>query len=441
MSLRARVILYLVLIHVLFATIALIVLWHNRLWLFAIEGAFVLSITLGVLLVRSFFVPLELIRTGAELIAERDFGSHFREAGNPEMDSLIGVYNRMIDTLREERLRIEEQDRLLDRVIDASPSAIVTTDFDGRIERMNPGALALSGLDAAVVAAQPIDAVDNPLFRALAALEPGESIVVPLGGYHRIRCRRAQYFDRGFPKSVYVADELTEELRRSEKAAYDKLIRMISHEVNNSGAAVRSLLESVAHYGGQLDDADREDFRTAISVASSRLENLNRFVNGFAEIVRLPEPHREPVDLGPLLRDIVTLLTPELQNRGIEIAWRVDPMPAIVDLDKNQFEQVLVNVLKNAAEAIGRDGRVSIDVVDDANRFLLTVRDTGPGVASTIESELFTPFVSTKRDGRGLGLTIAREILAQHGFEFWLRNRDEGGAEFGVRMEARIARM
>ena len=106
-----------------------------------------LSIVLGVLLVRSFFVPLELIRTGAELISERDFTSQFREVGQPEMDALIRIYNQMIERLREERLKAQEQHYFLDRVLTASPAGILTLDFDGRIDLVNPSARVLLGDD------------------------------------------------------------------------------------------------------------------------------------------------------------------------------------------------------------------------------------------------------------------------------------------------------
>src|SRR5215216_8205799 len=138
MSLRAKIIAYLVLIHAVLAVISFLVLRENRLWLLAVEGLFVLSIILGVMLVRAFFVPLELIRTGAELIGERDFTSQFREVGQPEMDALVRIYNQMIDRLREERLKQQEQHYFLDRILTASPAGIVTLDFDGRVDSVNP---------------------------------------------------------------------------------------------------------------------------------------------------------------------------------------------------------------------------------------------------------------------------------------------------------------
>src|SRR5215216_2582424 len=151
MSLRAKIIVYLVLIHAVLAAISFFVLRENPPWLLAVEGLFVLSIVFGVLLVRTFFVPLDLIRTGAELIGERDFTSQFREVGQPEMDSLIRIYNQMIDRLREERLKLQEQHYFLDRILTASPAGIVTLDFDGKIDLLNPSVEKLLGLSEEAV--------------------------------------------------------------------------------------------------------------------------------------------------------------------------------------------------------------------------------------------------------------------------------------------------
>src|ERR1700704_73098 len=129
MRLRFKIILWFLLLHLVFAVAAMFVLLENKMLLFAVEGCFLVSIVISVRLVRALFVPLELIQTGAELIAERDFTSRFVAVGQPEMDRLIAVYNQMIDRLRDERLAAEEQHHLLQHIVQASPSGIVICDF------------------------------------------------------------------------------------------------------------------------------------------------------------------------------------------------------------------------------------------------------------------------------------------------------------------------
>jgi signal transduction histidine kinase len=427
MSLRAKILLYLVLIHAILAAISFVVLRENRLWLLAVEGLFVLSIVLGGLLVRAFFVPLDLIRTGAELIGERDFTSQFREVGQPEMDALIRIYNQMIGRLREERLKLQEQHYLLDRLLAASPAGIVTLDFDGRVTSLNPVAGKLLGI-------LPDEATEKSLVElapALAAIPVGGSEVLSLQGGRRLKASRAEFFDRGFPRSFLLLEELTEELRASEKAAYGKLIRMMSHEINNSVGAVGSLLDSFRGYAPDLGDEDRNDFLQAITVSVTRLENLRAFMNGFAEVVRLPPPDRRPTDVKQLVDEILILLRPELDRRRIVVRWEEAEAIPPVELDRNQIEQVLVNVLKNAQESIGEDGTITLRLGDRDGPFL-SIQDSGPGIPDEVRALLFTPFFSTKRNGRGLGLTLVQEILSAHGFEFSLGTGEGGGAEFRV---------
>ncbi|HEY4592241.1 MAG TPA: PAS domain-containing protein, partial [Thermoanaerobaculia bacterium] len=199
-----------VLIHGVLAAISVFVLREDPIWLLAVEGLFVLSIALGVMLVRAFFVPLDLIRTGAELIGERDFTSQFREVGQPEMDSLIRIYNQMIDRLREERLKQQEQHYFLEKILAASPAGIVTLDFDGRVSSLNPAAEALlqvSGEEARGKALGDLGSIiGQSIGQALAAIPEGGSEVLALQGGRRLKATRADLFDRGFPRGFLLLE-------------------------------------------------------------------------------------------------------------------------------------------------------------------------------------------------------------------------------------------
>jgi signal transduction histidine kinase len=414
MKLRAKITLYIVALHATLAAAATFILIERPMLLFAVEAVFIISVLVSIRLVSALFVPLDLIQTGAELIAERDFTSRFVPVGQPEMDVLIDVYNRMIDRLRDERLAAEEQGHLLQQIVDASPAAIVICDFDGQVERRNPAAERLLG--------------DEPL----PSLEPGQSRLITYRGARRLKVSRAEFRDRGFAKSFYVIEEMTEELRLTEKAAYEKLIRMMSHEVNNSVGAVRSLLESSLRYAPQVGEEDRADFTNALTIASSRIDALNRFMAAFADVVRIPPPHRTPSRVDELVERVAALLRPELEDRRIAVTLALDDRGAY-DLDVHQLEQVVLNIFRNAIEAVGRDGTIHASFAGG----VLAISDSGPGIAESIRAELFTPFFTTKRDGRGLGLTIVHEILANHGFAFALANREGGGAEFRVTIAAR----
>ena len=332
------------------------------------------------------------------------------------MDTLIDVYNRMIDRLRDERLAAEEQHQLLQKIVVASPAGIAICYFDGNIERTNPAAKRIFDADRG-----------GQLSLELREMAPGESRLVAHVGNRRLKVSRAEFRDRGFGKSFFLMEELTEELRLSEKAAYEKLIRMMSHEVNNSVGAVRSLLESSLRYAPQISESDRGDYQSALAIASARIDALNRFMSAFADVVRIPPPSPAPASVARLLERVIALMRPEMEQRAIVMTTAIEDT-ALYSIDEPQIEQVVLNIVRNAIDAVDRSGTIDVSFREG----ILTIADSGPGITEAVRGELFTPFFTTKRDGRGLGLTIVNEILANHGVAFALANRPGGGAEFTI---------
>jgi len=432
LPLRTKILTYVVLLHTSLAATALVVLFERPTLLLIFEGLFLISAIIGYLLLRAFFVPLGLIRTGAELMRERDFTTRFREVGQPEMDALTEIYNEMVEKLRLERLQLEERNLFVGKLVHASPAAITVLDHEGKVVDVNPAAEALFGLGAPELIGRAPSELPLPFGEILDQLPPTEARVVS-AGERRLRCRRSEFFDRGTTRAFYMIDELTEELRATEKAAYGKLIRMMSHEVQNSVTSVRSLLESCGHYTRQLSSDDRRDMEQALTVSSSRLDHLSQFMRGLATVVRVPEPERSATDIVELLRDLELLLRPELEHRGIALEWNLEREVGPISLDKNQIEQVLVNVMRNAIESIDRDGSIRVTLGCDGRTPWLAIKDSGGGIPPEAGDDLFTPFFSTKRDGQGLGLTLTREILASHGYGYSLENHAQGGAEFRIR--------
>jgi two-component system nitrogen regulation sensor histidine kinase NtrY len=167
-------------------------------------------------------------------------------------------------------------------------------------------------------------------------------------------------------------------------------------------------------------------------VALTRLRNLDVFMRRFAEVVRLPPPDLRRCDLREVVGDLARLMRPQLDNRNITLSWEDQGADAVVQADRQQLEQALVNVLKNAMEATGEGGRIEVRIDRHQGRPRLAVRDSGPGIAPEVRDSLFTPFFSTKRDGLGIGLTVVQEILAGHGADFALDDAPGGGARFHI---------
>ena len=451
MSLRARTVTYLVVLHGIFAGLAVFLFLKNPFWLLAVEVAFAISLALGIRIARDTFRNLGFAAEGLRLIRDEEFTSRFIEVGQPEIDELIGVYNRMVDHLRDERVRLAEQHHFLSQVLHVSPSGIVILDFehrvatarqhrDDRVEDAEPDrakglvADALAEAAAADIVGRRLDALDSPLAAALDALEPGEARVVGLRGARRVKCQHGTFIDRGFVRSFLLVEELTEELRQFERAAYEKLIRVMSHEVNNTVAASNSLLHSSLNYASQLEAASRHDFTDALGIVIERTEQLDAFMSGFADVFRLPPPLVQPTDLVAVLESIVRLLSAKPDAAGIVWRWDLDQGAVWVPMDRGQMEQALLNIVKNAVEAIDGDGTITLRVTSRSGRTALVIEDSGPGISSDALANLFTPFFSTKPHGQGIGLTVVQEILAGHGFNYTLERTVEDTTRFTVQM-------
>jgi two-component system, NtrC family, nitrogen regulation sensor histidine kinase NtrY len=432
-TLRRLFLVYLAILHAALAALAWTTWRDTPWWLLAAEGGLLASLLAGAWLVGRLLRATNLIADSAVLLEESDYTTRFRPTGQVEIDRLIDIYNRMVDALRAERVRVREQHHFLQRVLDVSPSGAVILDHDGRVDVVNPAAAHLLGQEAA-----PGVRADTPgtaLGAIMTALEHDPTAVIALPGARRAKVSRGSFMDRGFARTFVLIEELTDELRQAEKAAYEKLIRMLSHEVNNSVAASNSLLTSCLGLTGQLPPESREDLEGALHVVINRTSQLGAFMKAFADVVRLPEPRLAPCDVVGLLGQLQRLMAAEAERRAIEWVLELEPLPEVA-IDRALMEQALMNILKNAMEAVGSHGRVTLRTGTHDGRALLQVEDTGPGLDPEVRAHLFTPFFSTKESGQGIGLTLVQEILSRHGFAFSLDSAEGGPTTFTVWMDA-----
>ena len=431
MSLRVQFLLFAFLIHAVLIAVAAQLRTTNVPLFLGSEVLLLLSIVLTTKLYRGFVRPFELIAAGTAAMQAQDFSMKFVPVGQREMDQLIGVYNQMIDALRRERVSQHEKSVLLERLIQASPAGILILDFEGRIESANAAAARFIGPPAAGLAGQLPAALPGAWGPALAALVEGQPQALRFSGLAAYRATAAHFLDRGFTRRFFLLEELTQELIKQEKQAYEQLIRMMAHEINNSIGAINSILHSFQHYAPQLAAADQFDFTEAIDVSMARNTQLANFIGSFARLVRLPPPAPRPTDMCALLRATARLLQPQSAERRIRWHLNLPAEPLIISLDAQQLEQALLNVAKNALEAIGHDGG-NIWVRATLSPPALTIENDGPGLTPEVSQRLFTPFFSTKRDGQGIGLTLVRDVLLAHGFRFRLATNEAGRTAFSI---------
>ncbi len=374
----------------------------------------------------------------AQLLDDGEVMTRFREVGNPEIDRMIAVYNRMVDNLREERVRLQEQQYFLGRLLTASPSGVITLNLDGRVAEINPAAARLLRRSSGDLADCDIGSIGAPLAPVLERLAAGR---VRDRGARRAAGASAASAARssiaGFQRTFYLLEELTEELRRSEKAAYEKLIRMMSHEVNNSVGAAQVAARVVTVVRGALPAEPRADLESALRVAIDRMERLNAFMRSFADVVRIPEPRIQACGVEGLLDGVVRLMQAQTAVAGIR--WVIDRQGpvGVADVDPVQFEQALVNILKNAIEAAGEAGTVVIRTGRKSGRGYIEIEDSGGGISEEVRPKLFTPFFSTKPNGQGIGLTMVQEILTKHRFEYSLDGAEGGPTTFRIAFPVR----
>ena len=419
MTQRARFVLYLVVVHLLLAAAGILLIRQNVIWLAVAEIVFAVSVVAGIVLTKRMFNALSYATAGTQLIRDGELTSRLLPVGQPEIDGLIDVYNRMVDSLRDERTRLQEQQHFLADVLRVSPAGILILDFDRRVVSANPAAERLLGYTFAEIGGRPLDDLDSPIVRALAALRAGHTAVISTTSARRVRCHHGTFLDRGFQRSFLLVEELTEELRQAERSAYEKLIRVMAHEVNNSVTASNSLLTSSLNYASELSPASRSDFEQALGIVIQRTAQLNQFMRSFADVFRLPPPRKQEAAVVSVLEDTVRLLSARPDAARVVWAWDIDDPFVTIPLDRLQIEQVFLNVLQNAVDAIGGTGTVAIRLSShNGGRPTLRIEDSGPGFGPEAQANLFTPFFSTKPNGQGIGLTLVREILSAHGFDY-----------------------
>ena len=432
MTLRTQFLLFVVIIHAVLIALAVQLRTTKPVLFVASEILLLISIVLTVQLYRGFVRPFQLIAAGTAAIRAKDFSMKFVPVGQREMDQLIHVYNEMIDALRRERVSQHEKSFLLERLVQASPAGILILDFEGRIESANAAAERMLGQPAAALLSQLPAALPGAWGSVLAGLTENHPQALRLSGLQTYRVHAAHFLDRGFTRRFLMLEELTQELIQQEKQAYGKLIRMMSHEINNSIGAINSILHSFLHYAPQLAPADQLDFTQALDVSIARNTQLANFIANFAHLVRLPPPTLQLTDLHALLRGIGRLLQPQSEQRRVAWHWELSATPLVVLLDGQQIEQALLNIAKNALEAIGEGGNIWVRTT--TNPPTLVIENDGASLSPEVSQRLFTPFFSTKRDGQGIGLTLVRDILLAHGFIFQLATEAHGRTAFRVKL-------
>lgn len=400
---------------------------------YLVQGIVLVELVLFVLIYKDLIKPYKALSDGVTLMREQDFATRLRTVNNPDANRLIDVFNHMMEQLRSERQMIRQRNHFLDLLIDASPLGLVTFDYDGRIDEINPAGLRLlklTNLDQ--VKNKTLEESGNEMLRQIAIAPPEEYTILRKNGYNTYRVFRSTFLDRGFNRPFVFIEELTGEILKAERKSYENILRVMSHEVNNSVGAISSTLNVLQDIAASDDSGEWSDVRTALDASASRCVSLTRFVQNLASVVKIPEPCYSNVSLNELAQSVAALTYHDCKSRRIRQTLRLAPLDITLRLDGIQFEQILINIIKNACESIGHDGEIRI--VTTNSPATITIEDNGPGITEDVKQKLFTPFFTTKATGHGIGLMFVREVLLNHNFSFNFDSRD-GWTRFQIRFE------
>ena len=380
---------------------------------------------LGMRVSGPWTLVLEAVSSGIGSLRDRDFSVNIAPRGGRELVKLVTAYNSLGDVLRRERLDIYQRELLLDTVLQTTPLALILTNTAGRIvygniaaRQLLRGGRKLEGLAREVILEE------SPAALREALKGDGDTLfTMEIGGEPEVyHLSRRGFVLNGQPHELVLLKQLTRELAAQEVIVWKKVIRVIAHELNNSLAPIRSL----AHSGSLLAvGAESAGLERVFATIGERASHLATFIEGYARFAKLPKPRPAPVAWDEFLARIAAAQPCRIEQ----------PLPQRdATFDVGQLEQVMINLLKNAAESGSPPEAIAVGVHTRGQGFVVEVADRGTGLSEQVLRDALLPFFSTKPTGTGLGLTLCREIVEAHGGRLTLANRPGGGAVVSIHL-------
>lgn len=366
--------------------------------------------------------PLQTISNLLSGIREGDFSIRAREGRrNDALGEVILELNTLAGILQEQRLGALEATALLRTIMSEIDVAIFTFDQNQALRLVNRAGERLLGRPSEQLLGRRAgelglaDLLDDEPHRTLSRSFPG--------GMGRWAIRRSSFRQGGMPHNMVVLSDLSRALRDEERQAWQRLVRVLGHELNNSLAPIRSLagsLEKLLRQSPRAEDWET-DMREGLSVISSRAEALSRFMEAYSRLARLPQPRKQPVQVAAWVAGVVDL--------ELRLKVNVEPGPDVkVMADSDQLDQLLINLVRNAADAALEDktrppaeAEVRVGWRTQGSQLEVQVKDNGLGLENT--TNLFVPFFTTRPGGSGIGLALCRQIAEAHGGTLTLENR------------------
>ncbi|MEE9179274.1 MAG: ATP-binding protein [Vicinamibacteria bacterium] len=364
-------------------------------------------------------LPLQTLSNLLAALREGDYSIRARGASREEaLGQVMMEANALGETLRSQRLGALEATTLLRKVMEEIDVAVFTFDEDQHLSLVNRAGERLLARPAERLLKRTAselglsDCLEGEATQTIQKTFPGKS--------GRWGLRRSSFREGGLPHQMLVLSDLSQALREEERQVWQRLIRVIGHELNNSLTPIKSMAATLAHLLEREPTPPdwKEDARRVLDVIAERSESLSRFMGAYARLARLPQPFFEPLDVGTWVQRVAALET--------RLPVKVSPGPDfVIQADASQLEQLLINLIHNAVDASQETGGgVRVGWTTEGGSLEVWVEDDGPGLLNT--SNLFVPFFTTKAEGSGIGLVLSRQIGEAHGGNLTLENRESG---------------
>ncbi|WP_370980915.1 PAS domain-containing sensor histidine kinase [Agaribacterium sp. ZY112] len=379
----------------------------------------------GFQLYRFVYSRTYILKRGLNNFKDGDFSERIKDPFNDGLSSLIRAYNETADALHDERISLNQRELLLDAIIQRASLIIVLSDERGRVVHENIEARKLlyqgrsmKNVDFVSILKQNADPIAQTVLNASNAIVEWDK--------NDTRCTyhisRSVFNINQREHTLYLFKDLTEEIGREEVKTWKKMIRVMTHELNNSLAPISSL----AHSGEKsLSMGDYSSLPLIFETISSRTARLNSFLQGYSDFAKLPLPLLAAVDVADFLNSIAVQAGIKVNHHNKSQNVRFDPI---------QMEQVLLNLIKNAKESGSQEGEIILCSYIYSDALVFRVQDRGTGMSDRVLENSLLPFYSTKSDGTGIGLALCQEIVQAHRGWLSLKNRSSGGLSVQIKL-------
>lgn len=367
--------------------------------------------------------------TGFDLLKSQDTSNTLAPVGDKGADRIVSLFNALLTTLRAERLLLKEQSHFVEMLIAMNPVGIARLDLDGRFDTVNPAFTSFTGCHADDIKGRGCDALPEIWSQNFKSLDIGQSLTIRGEGNQVWRLWRLAYQDRGFRRQFFMIERLTDEILAAERQMYNKVVRVMAHEVNNTMAGLLPLLQILT------DTTADAEIVAALKICTSRTQELSQFIDRYAELARIPQPKCAPIAIDEFIEESLPILR-TTAGEGIALKAAHDGPRGHVNADRALLRHALINIVKNAAESIKKTQRIDGEIIIATTAHTLTISDNGAGLSDGAKQNIFSPFFTDKPGGSGIGLMFVAEVLSRQKATFTLTPSHPQGATFYIKFKS-----